>query len=127
MEFVSQLARHLPLVHIKEIVGVDDVTACRWDKAVLQRKLPPPDLYNLRILLIDEKSVRRNHGYVTLVMNGQTVGLATCCGRFWQNRLPHSCICHSAGKPPRIDVFHHRLTNQQGLPTPASPFARAGG
>lgn len=71
MEFVSQLARHLPLVHIKEIVGVDDVTACRWDKAVLQRKLPPPDLDNLRILLIDEKSVRRRHGYVTLVMNGQ--------------------------------------------------------
>jgi hypothetical protein len=24
-------------------------------------------------------------------------------------------------------VFHHRLTNQQGLPTPASPFASAGG
>jgi len=72
MEFVSRLARHLPLVHVTEIAGVDDATAFRWDRAVLKRKLPPPDLDNLRILLIDEKSVRRRHGYVTLVMNGIT-------------------------------------------------------
>jgi transposase len=70
MEFVSRLARHLPLTAVKKVVGVDDATAYRWDKAVLERKLPPPNLDNLRVLLIDEKSVRRHHGYVTLVMNG---------------------------------------------------------
>jgi len=72
MEFVSCLARHLPLLHVKEIAGVDDATAFRWDRAVLKRKLPPPKLDGLRILLIDEKAVRRHHGYVTLVMNGIT-------------------------------------------------------
>ena len=71
-EFVSRLARHMPLLHIREVVGVDDATAMRWDKAVLTEKLPEPDLDNLRLLLIDEKSVRKRHGYVTLVMNGAT-------------------------------------------------------
>ena len=72
MEFVSRLARHLPLWHIPELVGVDDATAFRWDKAVLHRNLPPPNLDDLRVLLIDEKAVRKHHGYVTLVMNGIT-------------------------------------------------------
>lgn len=71
-EFVSRLARHMPLLHIRDVVGVDDVTAMRWDKAVLIDKLPEPDLDNLRLLLIDEKSVRKRHGYVTLVMNAAT-------------------------------------------------------
>jgi transposase len=70
MEFVSRLARHLPLSHIKDVVGVDDATAFRWDKTILQCSLPPPKLDDLRVLLIDEKSVRKHHGYVTLVMNG---------------------------------------------------------
>lgn len=72
MEFVSRLARHLPLSHVREVVPVDDATAFRWDQAILQRNLPPPNLDGLRILLIDEKAVRSHHGYVTLVMNGVT-------------------------------------------------------
>jgi len=72
MELVSRLARFLPLSHVQEVVPVDDATAFRWDKAILTRNLPPPKLDDLRILLIDEKSVRKHHGYVTLVMNGAT-------------------------------------------------------
>lgn len=71
-EFVSRLARVLPLSHIEEVVPVDDVTAFRWDKAILTQTLPEPDLDNLRVLLVDEKAIRKHHGYVTLVMNGQT-------------------------------------------------------
>jgi len=71
-EFVSRLARFLPLSHIEEAVPIDDATAFRWDKAILNQALPPADLDNLRILLIDEKAIRKRHGYVTLVMNGQT-------------------------------------------------------
>jgi len=71
-EFVSRLARHMPLVSIRDVVGVDDATAFRWDKAILRETLPEPDLDNLRVLLVDEKAVRKHHGYVTLVMNGQT-------------------------------------------------------
>lgn len=72
MEFVSRLARFLPLSHIQEVVPVDDATAFRWDKAILGGKLPEPKLDDLRVLLIDEKAVRKHHGYVTLVMNGVT-------------------------------------------------------
>jgi transposase len=57
---------------VLEVAGIDDATAYRWDKAVLERKLPAPNLDDLRILLIDEKAVRKHHGYVTLVMNGIT-------------------------------------------------------
>ena len=71
MEFVSCCARFMPLSHVGELVQVDDVTAGRWDRAILRSKLPPPALDNLRILLIDEKAVRKRHGYVTLVMNGE--------------------------------------------------------
>ena len=71
-EFVSRLARHMPLVRIPDVVGVDDATAFRWDKAILTESLPEPDLDDLRVLLVDEKAVRKHHGYVTLVINGQT-------------------------------------------------------
>ena len=72
MVFVSCLARHMPLSHVVEVAGIDDATAFRWDQAILHQNLPPPKLDDLRILLIDEKSVRKHHGYVTLVMNGAT-------------------------------------------------------
>ena len=72
MHFVCRLARYMPLNRIPEIVAISERTAGRWDRKVLREHLPEPDLDNLRILLIDEKAVRKRHGYVTLVMNGQT-------------------------------------------------------
>ena len=72
MHFVCRLARHMPLSHIPEIVAISERTAGRWDRKVLREHLPAPDLDNLRVLLIDEKAVRKRHGYVTLVMNGVT-------------------------------------------------------
>ena len=72
MHFVCRLARYMPLRRIPEIVGVSERTAGRWDRKVLRDHLPVPNLDNLRILLIDEKAVRKRHGYVTLVMNGVT-------------------------------------------------------
>jgi transposase len=71
MEFVSRAARHMPLTHVGDLLRVDDATAGRWDRIVLKSRLPPPKLDGLRILLIDEKAVRKRHGYVTLVMNGE--------------------------------------------------------
>jgi len=72
MHFVCRLARHMPLSHIPDIVAISQRTAGRWDRKVLREHLPEPDLDNLRILLVDEKAVRKRHGYVTLVMNGVT-------------------------------------------------------
>lgn len=73
MRFVSALCRHLPLNRVGEVVpGVDASKAYRWDRKVLASTLPAPKLDGLRVLLIDEKAVRKRHGYVTLVMNGDS-------------------------------------------------------
>lgn len=69
---VSRLCRFMPLSHIEDVVPVPASTAYRWDKAHLEQTLPRPCLDGLRILLIDEKAVRKRYGYVTLVMNGET-------------------------------------------------------
>jgi len=71
MNFVCRLARAMTLSDTAELLGLSSSTAYRWDFAVLKDGLPPPNLENLRILLVDEKMVRRRHGYVTLVMNGE--------------------------------------------------------
>jgi transposase len=111
MEFVSRLARHLPLSSVLEVVGVDDATAYRWDKSVLARKLPPPDLDNLEVLLIDEKAIRKHHGYVTLVMNGIT------------GELLHMA---EGKKKQSLQSFFDKLTGKQKASIVAVGMDRAG-
>jgi len=72
MEYVSRLCRKTPASEIAELLGHSPSSICDWDKRVLRRKLPKPDFNRLRVLLVDEKSVRRGHQYVTVVMNGDT-------------------------------------------------------
>ena len=72
MHFVARLARYMPLSRIRDLLPISAATAYRWDRAVLEKHLPEPNLDDLRILLIDEKAVRKRHGYVTLVMNGES-------------------------------------------------------
>jgi len=71
MHFACRLARSMTLADTADLLGVSHATAYRWDRAVLTDGLPSPKLDGLRILLVDEKMVRRRHGYVTLVMNGE--------------------------------------------------------
>jgi len=110
-EFVSRLARHMPLVRIRDVIGIDDATAFRWDKAILRETLPEPDLDNLRVLLIDEKAVRKHHGYVTLVMNGQT------------GELLHLA---EGKKKASLQSFFDKLTDQQKQRIVAVGMDRAG-
>lgn len=70
--FVARLCRYMPLSHVRDVVPVPPATAYRWDKAHLEDTLPAPALDGVRVLLIDEKAVRRHYGYVTLVMDGDT-------------------------------------------------------
>ena len=74
MRHVSLLARHMPLEHIPEATGqaCSHSSAYRWDRAILEKELPPPNLDGIRALLVDEKAVRRGHGYVTVVMDADT-------------------------------------------------------
>ncbi|TAF24759.1 MAG: ISL3 family transposase [Verrucomicrobia bacterium] len=51
---------------------IGESTVRRYETDVLEAELPEPDLGNLEVLLVDEKSVRKGHGYVTVVLNGRT-------------------------------------------------------
>ena len=72
MRFASRLCRHMPLSHAEELLPVSAATVFRWDKKILTQELGEPDLDNLELLLVDEKAIRKRHGYVTLVMNAAT-------------------------------------------------------
>lgn len=72
MRAISWACRYLPLDEITTLYPVSAATARRYDKTILQRDLPAPHLDGLVTLLVDEKAVRKRHGYVTLVMNGET-------------------------------------------------------
>jgi len=75
MKFVSRLCRHMPNTAAGELVGVDDVTAGRWDRAVLAAELPEPDFDAVDKLLVDEKHLGARHGYVTVVLDADTGAL----------------------------------------------------
>lgn len=72
MRYVAALAAHMPVTAIARFMPVSDDALRRWDKHVLAGLLQPPDLENLRLLMIDEKAVGRGHQYLTVVLDGQT-------------------------------------------------------
>lgn len=72
MKFVSMLCRHMPNTAVGEVLGIDDVTVGRWDRAVLAAELPEPDFDGVDKLLVDEKHLGARHGYVTVVLDADT-------------------------------------------------------
>lgn len=98
MDFVSRLCRRLPLSQVVEFVPVPPATAYRWDKRSLQRRLPEPDLSNLRVLLIDEKHLGKGHKVATFVMDGLT------------GELLHM---ETGQKEQSLTGFFNRLTQEQ--------------
>lgn len=75
MKFASLLCRHMPNTAVGEVLGVDDVTVGRWDRAVLRAELPEPDFAGVDKLLVDEKHLGARHGYVTVVLDADTGAL----------------------------------------------------
>lgn len=75
MKFVSLLCRHMPNTAVGEVLGIDDVTVGRWDRAVLAAELPEPDFDGVDKLLVDEKHLGARHGYVTVVLDADTGAL----------------------------------------------------
>jgi len=98
MRFVSLLARYVPLDAMASLIEVPAATAWRYDKDVLEADLPEPDLDGINAILVDEKSVRRGHKYVTLVLNAET------------GELLHMI---EAKKKGSLEAFFEKLTEGQ--------------
>lgn len=111
MRAVSWACRYLPLDEVQELYAVSASTARRYDKTILLRELPQPNLDGLLTLLVDEKAVRKRHGYVTLVMNGET------------GELLHMA---EGKKKESLQQFFDRLTEEQKASIEAVAIDRAG-
>ena len=98
MRFVSRLSRFVPFDAMSALIEVPAATAWRYDQAVLAAELPEPNLDGLEALLIDEKAVRKGHGYVTLVLDAQS------------GELLHM---HEGKKKASLETFFEKLTAEQ--------------
>jgi transposase len=72
MNYVFRFCRFMPEDKVPVFLPISVSTARRWDKQILAKHLPNPDLNNLRVLLIDEKSIGAHHQHMTVVINGET-------------------------------------------------------
>ncbi len=72
MRLVSGWATLATNVQVGVMFEICDGTVRRYDKIVLESDTPPPLLDGIEKLLIDEKSVRKGQGYVTVILNGET-------------------------------------------------------
>ena len=111
MRRVSQMAKYAPVTAVAEMMGLGESTVRRYDMAVLKEDLPEPNLDGLRVLIIDEKSIRRGHGYVTLVLNGET------------GELLHMA---EGKKKASLESFFEKLTEEQKASIEAVCIDRAG-
>lgn len=58
--------------HVAEILPYSEDTIRRWDMNILKEELGEINLDNVHHLLIDEKSIGKNHRYVTSVLDAET-------------------------------------------------------
>jgi transposase len=72
MRLVAAWASVCPASNVAAMFEISEATVRRYETDVLEADLPEPDLDGLEVLLVDEKSVRKGHGYVTVVLNGRT-------------------------------------------------------
>lgn len=72
MHYVCRLCRFMPANNVPHFLPISVSTARRWDKKILSQYLPEPNLDNLRVILVDEKSIGSHHHYLTVVLNGES-------------------------------------------------------
>jgi transposase len=72
MRRVAAWASVCPASTVAAMFDISESTVRRYELDVLHADLPEPLLDGIEILLVDEKAVRKGHGYVTLVLNGRT-------------------------------------------------------
>lgn len=111
MHYVCRLCRFMPVNKIPMFLPISTSTARRWDKRILAQYLPDPDLDNLRVVLVDEKSIGSGHQYMTVVINGET-----------------GEVLHLAEgkKKASLESFFQKLTQKQISKIKAAGIDRAG-
>ena len=108
---VSSWAGIAPANQVADILKISASTVRSYDKAVLVHDTPPPQLEGIRALLVDEKSVRKKHNYVTVVLNADT------------GELLHM---HEGKKGESLAVFLRSLSDEQKASIQAVGMDRGG-
>ncbi|MDQ8191970.1 ISL3 family transposase [Roseibacillus persicicus] len=72
MRTVAAWASICPANKVAAMFEIGERTVNRYEQDVLAANLPAPELDGLEVLMVDEKAVRKKHGYVTVVLNGMT-------------------------------------------------------
>lgn len=98
MRLVSSWAAVATNSEVAAMFEISDATVRRYDKIVLKADTPPPCLDDIKKLLIDEKSVRKGHCYVTVILNGET------------GEMLHM---QEGRKKECVESFFEQLTDQQ--------------
>ncbi len=111
MRAVSSWASVAPANQIAKRFGLSDSTVRNYDKSVLELDTPEPYFDDLRAILVDEKSVLKNHRYVTVVINADN------------GELLHM---HDGKKKESLDAFFEKLTPKQRSSIQAVGMDRAG-
>ncbi len=111
MRSVSSWASVAPANQIAKRFGLTDSTVRNYDKAVLEIDTPEPRFDDIRAILVDEKSVLKNHRYVTVVINADS------------GELLHM---HDGKKKESLDAFFKKLTLKQRSSIQAVGMDRAG-
>lgn len=72
MQLISSWASIASNSEVAAMFAISDATVRRYDKIILEKETPPLCFDNVKKLLIDEKSVRKGHHYVTVILDGET-------------------------------------------------------
>lgn len=67
--YIYQLCKRMTVQEVAEHVGLDWKTVKNIDKAFLEREYGQPNYDGLRILAVDEISIRKGHRYLTVVLD----------------------------------------------------------
>lgn len=111
MRLVSCWASIATNSEVAAMFEISDATVRRYDKIVLQQDTPPPCFDGIEKLLIDEKSIRKGHCYVTIILNGDT------------GELLHM---QEGRKKECVEAFFEALTEEQRAGIKAVGIDRSG-
>jgi transposase len=68
-QYIYQLCSFMTVTEVARHLGIDWKTVKNIDKFYLERDYGQPDLKGLRILAVDEISIRKGHSYLTVVLD----------------------------------------------------------